>query len=119
MEYKKLCESDYSFMCVIWEHEPVNSTELVRLCAERFGWKKSTTYTMVKKMCEKGLAKSEHATVTALVPRDMAEKLESDFFVRRTFSGSLPGFLVAFLDGKRLSKEEADELRRLIDEHME
>ena len=119
MEYKRLCESDYRFMCMIWENEPVNSTELVRLCKEKFGWQKSTTYTMVKKMSEKGLARSENALVSALVPREMVEKLESDHFVRETFSGSLPGFLVAFLGGKKLTHEEAEELKQLIEAHEE
>ena len=115
MDYHRLCESDYRFLSLIWEHEPVNSTELVRLCAEEFGWKKSTTYTMVKKLSEKGLIVNENATVRALVPREEIQRKESRVFVEQTFSGSLPGFLVSFYGGKRISDAEAEELKRLID----
>ena len=98
MEYIKLCDSDYRFMCVVWEHAPVNSGELVKLCQEQLGWKKSTTYTVVRKMCEKGYIAN---------------------FVDRTFDGSLPGFITAFLGGKKISKKEAKLLKKMIDEHKE
>jgi predicted transcriptional regulator len=119
MEHKRLCESDYRFMCVIWDNEPLSSTRLVQLCAEELGWKKSTTYTMLKKMCEKDFVLNENATVTALMPRDAVQAHESTQFVRQTFGGSLPAFLVAFLGGRTISDEEAEELKRLIDEHRE
>ena len=112
MEYAKLCDSDYRFMCVVWENAPVNSGELVKLCSEQLGWKKSTTYTVIRKMCEKGYIANEKATVSVLVPK-------SEQFVERTFAGSLPGFITAFLGGKKISKEEAAELKKLIDEHRE
>ena len=70
MEYIKLCDSDYRFMCVVWEHAPVNSGELVKLCQEQLGWKKSTTYTVVRKMCEKGYIANEDATVSVLIPKE-------------------------------------------------
>ena len=116
MAYHRLCESDYRFLSLIWDHEPVNSTELVRLAAEDLGWKKSTVYTMVKKLAEKGLAASENATVRSLVPREEIQMQESRSFVDQTFSGSLPGFLVSFYGGKGISRAEAEELQRLIDE---
>lgn len=119
MEYEKLCDSDYRFMMIVWEHTPVGSGELVRLCAEALGWKKSTTYTVIKKLCEKGFISNEHAVVTALVSREEAQQKESDYFVRRTFGGSLPGFLTAFLDGRKLKEEEAKELEKLIRDHKE
>lgn len=115
MDYHRLCESDYRFMCLIWAHEPVNSTELVRLCAAELGWKKSTTYTMLRKLADKGLVENEDATVRALVPREEIQRRESRKFVEQTFSGSLPGFLVSFYGGKRISPEEAEELKKLID----
>ncbi len=115
MEYHRLCESDYRFMSLIWEHEPVNSTELVRLCAAELGWKKSTTYTMLRKLADKGLVENENATVRTLVPREEIQRNESRKFVEQTFSGSLPGFLVSFYGGKRISDAEAEELKRLID----
>ncbi|MBR4959811.1 MAG: BlaI/MecI/CopY family transcriptional regulator [Clostridia bacterium] len=117
MEYQKLCESDWRFMTVIWDSEPVSSTELVKLCQAKLGWKKSTTYTMLKKMIEKGLAKNENTMVTSAVSRDSVRKNESELFMDQTFSGSLPGFLAAFLGNRTISAEEADVLIRLIEEH--
>ncbi len=111
----KLCESDYRFMSVIWDNEPLASGELVKLCAEKFDWKKSTTYTMLKKLTEKGFAQNIDSTVTSLVPREKAEKFASEHFVEHTFKGSLPGFLAAFFDGKSISETEAEELKTLID----
>ena len=119
MEPKRLFEGELRFLSVIWEHEPVPSGELVRLCEAELGWKKSTTYTMIKKLCEKGFAKSERAVVTSLVPRSQVQARESELFLRQTFDGSLPGFLVSFLGGKTISAKEAEELKRLIDEHRE
>ena len=119
MEALKLCESDYRFMTVIWNHEPVASGALVDLCAENLGWKKSTTYTVLKKMCERGFAKNEEAVVRALIPREKVQAFESEHFVEHAFDGSLPGFLAAFLGGKTISKQEAEQLKRLIDEHKE
>ena len=74
MEYIKLCDSDYRFMCVVWEHAPVNSGELVKLCQEQLGWKKSTTYTVVRKMCEKGYIANEDATVSVLIPKEQVRR---------------------------------------------
>ena len=119
MENKFLCESDYRFMSVIWDNEPVNSTRLVELCAEKLGWKKSTTYTMIKKMCEKGLAKSENAVVSSVTARGEVQATASEKFVEQTFGGSLPMFLTAFLGGKTISEDEARELKKLIDGHKE
>ena len=116
MAYHRLCESDYRFLSLIWDHEPVNSTELVRLAAEELGWKKSTVYTMVKKLAEKDLGANENATVRSLVPREEIQMQESSSFVDQTFFGSLPGFLVSFCGGKGISPEEAKELQKLIDE---
>ena len=119
MEYIKLCDSDYRFMCVVWEHAPVNSGELVKLCQEQLGWKKSTTYTVVRKMCEKGYIANEDATVSVLIPKEQVQAEESRYFVDRTFDGSLPGFITAFLGGKKISKKEAKLLKKMIDEHGE
>ena len=119
MDDRKLCESDFRFMSVIWDHEPMTSRELVERCAERLGWKKSTTYTTLKKLCEKGYAQNEDTVVRALVPREQVQAYESEHLVERAFAGSLPGFLAAFLGGKTISEQEAAELKRLIDEHRE
>lgn len=117
MQLHQLCDSEYRFMEVIWDSAPVGSGRLVELCAQKLGWKKSTTYTMLKKLCDKGLVQNENACVTVLSPREAVTAAESAAFVERTFGGSLPGFVAAFLGGKRLSAEEAEELRRLIDAH--
>ena len=118
MEEFRLCNSDYRFMMLVWEHAPIGSGELVKLCAEKLGWKKSTTYTEIKRLCEKGVLQNEHAVVTPLVTQEEVQAKESDEFVERTFSGSLPGFLTAFLGNKKLSGKEAEELKKLIDEDV-
>ena len=106
-------------MSIIWDNEPLSSRALVELCAQKLGWKKSTTYTVLKKMCEKGFAENSESTIRALVPRDRVQAFASEHFVEHTFKGSLPGFLASFLGGKTISEQEAVELKRLIDEHKE
>lgn len=119
MEPLKLCESDYRFMLVVWENEPVASGRLVALCSEHLGWKKPTTYTVLRKLCERGFLKNENSVVSALVPKQRVQAFESERFVERAFEGSLPQFLVSFLGGKTISRQEAEELKRLIDAHRE
>ena len=119
MEYVKLCDSDYRFMCVVWDHAPVNSGELVKLCHEQLGWKKSTRYTGLRQLCEQGCIANEDATVSVLITKEQVQADESVYFVDRTFDGSLPGFVAAFLGGKKISKKEAKMLKKLIDEHRE
>ena len=117
MQDLKLCDSDYKFMSVVWAHAPLNSGELVTLCSEQLGWKKSTTYTVIKKLCERGFIKNENALVTVLVEKKACQAVETDYFVERTFGGSLPSFLAAFLNSKKLSDEEAEAIKKMIDEH--
>ena len=117
MEYLRLCDSDYRFMLVVWEHAPVNSGQLVKLCNEILGWKKSTTYTTIRKMCEKGYISNENAMVSVQIEKDRVQADETEYFVERTFGGSLPQFLTAFLGGKRISEEEAEQIKELIDRH--
>lgn len=119
MEKYQICNSDYRFLSILWDHAPVGSGELVKLCREELGWKKSTTYTEIKRLCEKGLIKNENAVVEPLVSRETVQAQESDAFVERTFAGSLPGFLAAFLGGKKLSDDEVERLKKLIDQHRE
>lgn len=114
METPKIFDSELRLCEILWEHQPVKSSELARLCAERLGWKKSTTYTVIKRLTERGVVKTENAVVTALVSRDEVQCAESRAFVERNFSGSLPGFLTAFVGGRGLSAEKAEELRRMI-----
>lgn len=113
----KLFESEYKFMEVVWDHAPVNSTKLAALCAEVLGWKKSTTYTVLRKLCERGILKNENATVTYLVGKEEIQLQESKELLEKSFEGSLPMFLTTFLKKEHLSEEEAAELKRIIDEN--
>ena len=119
MEERKLGLVEGKFADLIWQHAPMTTKELVALCEKELNWKRTTTYTVLKKLCERGFARNEGAVVTALIPREQVQAFESEHFVERTFDGSLPGFLAAFLGGKTISKQEADALKRLIDEHKE
>ena len=114
METPKIFESEYRFCCILWEHEPVKSTELVKLCKERLGWSKATTYTVIKRLSERGVVKSEDAVVTALISKEQAQTAAVDELMEKTFDGSLPAFVAAFTR-RGLSAAEAEELRRLID----
>ncbi|MBQ9990489.1 MAG: BlaI/MecI/CopY family transcriptional regulator [Lachnospiraceae bacterium] len=114
-----LCDSDYKFMSIVWEYAPINSGELVKLCYEKLGWKKSTTYTTIKKLSEKGYLRNENAVVSVLIPREKAQANESATFVDRTFGGSLPHFITAFLNGRGISDEEARRIRKIIDDYEE
>lgn len=115
MKDLKLCESDHRFMTVVWDHEPVSSGELAALCLDKLGWKKSTTYTELKKLSDRGFVKNENAVVSSLVPREHVQTFESGYVVDRAFGGSLPAFIAAFTKGRKLSAEEAAEIRALID----
>ena len=115
----KIFESEYKFCEILWDNEPVSSPELVRLCNERLEWKKSTTYTVIKRLTERGVVKSEDAIVTALVSREEVQMAESAELVERSFAGSLPGFIAAFTRGKRLSSQEIEEIQAIIDAHKE
>lgn len=115
----KLCESDYRFMTVLWDSAPVESGQLVKLCAERLGWKKPTTYTVLRKMCERGLARNDNSLVTVLVEREQVQRYESRRFIDNTFGGSLPGFIASFLGGRQISDAEAAELKAIIDAHTD
>jgi len=119
MEQLKLCESEYRFADIVWENEPLGSGELVRLCEERLGWKKSTTYTVLKKLCERGILKNENATVTAVIKQAQVQRYESEQIVNRTFGGSLPQFITAFMGDRKLTKSQADKLKKLIDSFKE
>lgn len=112
----KLFDAEYKFMDIIWEFEPINSTKLTKICEKKLGWKKSTTYTMIRKLSDQGFIKNENATVTALVKREEVQKYESETLLKEKFHGSLPVFLATFLQGKKLTKEEAQELQKMIEE---
>ena len=115
MRMPKIPEGEYRFCLIMWEHEPIASTELVKLCQEKLGWKRTTTYTVIKRLGERGVLKLENGTVTSLISREEAEKAEIETFVESKFGGSLPAFLAAFTKHQELSGEELDEVQRMID----
>ena len=111
----KLGEVETRFAEIIWANEPLGSGELVELCAGALGWKKSTTYTVLKKLCEKGYFRNENGCVTSLISRKEMQAQESRRFVENTFDGSLPAFLAAFTSECKLSEEEVGDIRRMIE----
>ncbi|MCM1189590.1 MAG: BlaI/MecI/CopY family transcriptional regulator [bacterium] len=104
------------FADMIWEREPVTSSELVKLAAEVFTWKRTTTHTVLKRLCDKGLFRNDNGTVSSLISREQFYSLQSRSFVNDTFAGSLPAFIAAFTAGGRLTPEEAEQIRRMIDD---
>ena len=119
MEHLRLAEGEYRFACIVWEHEPLPSGKLVELSQRELGWKKSTTYTVLKKLVDRGILRNENAVVTAAIPKEQILRDESRAVVERTFEGSLPSFLAHFMGGKTISDAEADELKAIIDRFRE
>ena len=112
----KIFDAEYRFMCIVWGKEPITSPELVKLCAEEFGWKKSTTYSVIKRLSDRGALKNENTVVTSLVSRLQVQKYESEQILEKTFDNSLPGFITAFLQDKKITQDEADQIKRMIEE---
>ena len=119
MDDLRLAEGEYRFACIVWDNEPLPSGKLVELCREELGWKKSTTYTVLKKLVDRGILRNDSAVVTAAVPKEDVLREESRAVVERTFAGSLPSFLAHFMGGRTISDAEADELKALIDQYRE
>jgi len=113
----KLCESEFNLMCALWETEPIGSGKFSEHCQNIFGWKKTTTYTLLKRLSDKGFIKIENTILTSLVSRDTYLDFDSKDYVNLTFKGSLPGFLVSFFGGRKISEEQAEALKKLIDEY--
>lgn len=107
------------FADIIWENEPVSSAQLVKKSEEMLNWKKSTTYTVLKRLCEKGIFRNEKGTVTSLISKEQFYSLQSEKFVDETFGGSLPAFLAAFTSRKKLTSKEVAELRRMVEDYKE
>lgn len=119
MEELRLGVVESQFADIIWNEEPVSSGELVKVCEKELGWKKSTTYTMLKRLCERGIFQNEKGTVTALMRKAEFSAAQSEKFVEDTFEGSLPAFFAAFTTRKKLSKKEIEEIRQMIDSYGE
>lgn len=119
MDTPKIFESEYKFCEILWEQEPISSRELVKLCNERLEWKKSTTYTVIKRLSERGVLKSENAIVTSLVSKEEIQIAASEEFLNKTFSGSIPQFIAAFTKRRNLSSKEIDEIQQIIDTFKE
>ena len=115
MDIPKVAEGEYRFCLILWEHEPVKSSELVRLCKERLGWKETTTYTVLKRLAQRGVLKNENTVVTSLVSKDQVQASELNDLMEKTFEGSLPAFLAAFTRQQKLTGQEIDQLQDMID----
>jgi len=115
MEIPKIHESEYRFCLILWEHEPVTAVELVKLCKERLGWKRTTTYTVIKRLGERGVLQNADGTITSLISKDDAQACEIDELVEKKFEGSLPAFIAAFTKRRDMSEQELNEVQRMID----
>ena len=119
MSAPKVFESEYRFCLILWRNEPINSTKLAKLCKEELGWSRTTTYTVIKRLSDRGVVKNENATVTSLISKEDAQKSRLDEMMEDTFEGSMPAFLAAFSRTKRLTKSEVKQLQDFIDSYQE
>ena len=117
MDTPKVFESEYRFCLILWEHEPIKSSELVNICKEQLGWKPTTTYTVIKRLSERGVLKNENTIVTSLVSKDEVQAAEINEMVEKTFEGSLPAFVAAFTKHQKLSEAEIDAVQQMIDRY--
>lgn len=115
METPKIFEKEYRFCLILWEHEPVSRADLAKLCEEQLGWKTTTTYTVVKRLCDRGVLKNDNSIITSLITKDEAQSAEIDGFVEEKFEGSLPAFFAAFTKKQKLSDDDLDALQKMID----
>ena len=116
MATPKIFESEYRFCLILWENEPISSRELSDLCKEKLGWSKTTTYTVIKRLSERGVVKNENTVVTSLVSKDEAQVSEIDELMEKKFEGSIPAFIAAFARSRKLSDKEIDEIRQIIEQ---
>lgn len=119
METPKIFEGEYRFCLILWENEPINSTKLVQLARENLGWSKATTYTVIRRLAERGVLKNENTIVTTLISKEEVQKSRLEEMVEETFEGSMPAFVAAFSRSKKLTKQEVDQLKALIDSYEE
>ena len=115
MDTPKVFESEYRFCRILWEHEPVKSSDLVKLCGEQLGWKPTTTYTVIKRLSERGILVNENCVVRSLVREEEIRAAEIDDLLEKRFEGSLPAFIAAFAKNRHMSDKEIDEVQKMID----
>ena len=115
METPKIFESEYRFCLIMWEHAPIAAAELAKLCQEQLGWKRTTTYTVIKRLGERGILKTENGLVVPLISKEEAQASEIEELVKKKFEGSLPAFVAAFTKRQTLSAGELDQLQSMID----
>ena len=115
MAIPKIHESEYRFCLIMWEHEPITAVELVKLCQEQLGWKRTTTYTVIKRLGERGVLQNHEGTITSLLSKEEAQAGEIEELVEKKFEGSLPAFIAAFTKCQDMSERELDEVQRMID----
>ena len=111
----KIFESEYRFCLILWEHEPIKSTDLMKLCKEKLEWSKTTTYTVIKRLSERGVIKNENAIVTSIISKEEAQQSELEELMDKKFEGSLPAFIAAFGKRQALSDAEIEEIRKIIE----
>ena len=117
MDTPKIFESEYRFCLILWENEPINSGELTKICKERLGWSQTTTYTVIKRLSERGVVQNREHTVTSLISKEEAQRAEVDELVEKKFEGSLPAFVAAFAKNSKMSSEDVSEMQRLIEKY--
>jgi len=117
MNTPKIFESEYRFCLILWEHEPIKSSDLVNLCKNQLGWKPTTTYTVIKRLSERGVLRNENTIVSSLVSKDEVQASEINEMVEKTFEGSLPAFIAAFTKHQKISEKEIDEVQKMIDRY--
>ena len=119
MDVPKIFESEYRFCLILWDNEPIGSGKLVELCKESLGWSKATTYTVIRRLSERGVLKNENTIVSSLISKEEAQKSRLEEMVVVTFEGSMPAFIAAFSKSKKITRQEVDQLKALIDSFEE
>ena len=119
MDVPKIFNSEYRFCLILWENEPINSTKLALLCKEQLGWSRPTTYTVIRRLSERGVVKNENTIVSSLISKEQVQQAEMEEMMDRTFEGSIPAFIAAFANSKRLTKGDIAQLESLIEHYKE
>lgn len=115
MDSPKVFESEYRFCLLLWKHEPINSTKLARICKDELGWSRTTTFTVIRRLSDRGVVKNENATVTSLISKEDIQVAQMNEMMERTFEGSLPAFIAAFARRQKLSDDEVNEILRIVE----